>query len=334
MKLISPKNLGIIFVSLMLILISLYIKNSKSSTLIVTAKENKFFTNLSLNEKDKGNLSKIFTDLSIPKSVLSEFSFQLNPVSSVQLAFLSPINFNLETTSHEIKFTGKLSRVAFKDKDLKLQEINIPNQANLTIFASNLIDFITVRQSFPIEFSNWLNDNFSTNSGQYLTVFGENSQFSLITMNPDTDLNSLKSLVFEEVSPNIYKEETRDDTTFHLLRFPTIQNEENLVVLFTQDEWLVLSSSREAAQTISSSLKQKKESEKFPSQNLDINSNLVISYKNSTEYPIGKNFNQFLFFNPQVISNIDDSFLNTLDKIHTFEFSLKEADISGLINIK
>src|SRR3989344_7010520 len=218
MKLIPKKFLGfwVIVVVAIISLVFFLTKDANKSLITIASGENKFFVNFDLKTKDQKNLSKILENLQIPQNSQEDLSFELDSTSSASLAHLIPIKVNPIISTKSISFSGTVSHSPFIKK-LSPKRIKVPQDFNLAVFAPNVLDFVTTRNLYPENLVNWLKNNFSPTSGQYLIIFGKNAQFALIVEKTEIDLSSLKSIELSDQSETSYKEEVRADTIFYLM---------------------------------------------------------------------------------------------------------------------
>ncbi len=332
MKLIPKNFLGfwVITVVAIISLVFFLLKDANKSLITATNGENKFFVNFDLKTKDQKNLSKILEDLQIPQSSQEDLSFELDSTSSASLAYLTPIRVNPIISTRSISFSGTVSHSPFIEK-LSPGKIKVPQDFNLAVFAPNVLDFVTTRNLYPENLVNWLKNNFSAGSGQYLIIFGKNAQFALIVEKREIDLSSLKSIELSDQSETSYKEEVRADTIFYLMNIISSEGKSEAVAFFQHENWVVFASSREAAFKIADSL-QSKNSTDFPSFNFDSDSNFLLFFTNKGGEQLSESFINLISRQNSGIAN--PNLQQILREVEEINFALKATRFSGLISLK
>ncbi|KKR86769.1 MAG: hypothetical protein UU34_C0010G0012 [Candidatus Curtissbacteria bacterium GW2011_GWA1_41_11] len=332
MKLIPKKFLGfwVIVVVAIISLVFFLTKDANKSLITIASGENKFFVNFDLKTKDQKNLSKILENLQIPQNSQEDLSFELDSTSSASLAHLIPIKVNPIISTKSISFSGTVSHSPFIEK-LSPKRIKVPQDFNLAVFAPNVLDFVTTRNLYPENLVNWLKNNFSPTSGQYLIIFGKNAQFALIVEKTEIDLSSLKSIELSDQSETSYKEEVRADTIFYLMNIISSEGKSEAVTFFQQENWVVFASSREAAFKIADSL-QSKNSTDFPSFNFDSDSNFLLFFTNKQGEQLSESFINLISRQNSGIAN--PNLQKILREVEEINFALKATRFSGLISLK
>lgn len=315
------------------IIFLLVIRDTKRSTLVLDAKENKFTLNFNLKPQDQKNLIKILENLNLPQDIATEFSFELDATTSASLTYLTPIKSKINIKDNSISFSGTTSHSIFSNKG-QLQPIKVPKNANLIVYAQNLSDFVIARNSLPADAASWINDNFPKGAHSYLIVFGPNANYSLITKKEHPNIETLKKNNTKN-SQNVYKVETRDDLTYHLINLDSIENEISQTLTFFEFEnWQILASSRDGAFTIADSLKSKSPAFDFPLDGNLNNADFMVLFKNTEEFTFSESFSNFLFKENKMSENFQKDFLIRLKEIKLLNFSLMGSNFSGLIELK
>jgi len=178
--------------------------------------------------------------------------------------------------------------------------------------------------------SSWLGNNFGSDNGQYLIIFGTDVEYSVISQSSDIDLTSLRNLDFSNEAENSYKEEVRNDIAFHLINIT--QEETNKTVAFFQHENLIVfASSREAAFSMSDALNSKNSTD-FPAFDFDNDSNFLFSFINKEDAQIDVNFISLISGQDTLKTN--PNLQKVLQEIEEINFALKDVNFSGLISLK
>ena len=332
---LSPKVFfGLLAIPLTLAIIFFIFQSccQKLSSLSITSEKNKFRVSFNIDKKDKYNFEKFLTNLDIPSEISSGASFRLDATSSAMLTFFTPIKADLNISSKEISFSGKMSHKP--SNNFKVENIKVPKSTHLAIFASNVIDFLNSRYHLPEEFLKWLSKNFPTDKGQYLVMFNE-TDFAVLVKSDKANYDDLKNITFDKSQESAdYKEETDQDVNFHLLKLGKDPSREQLTAtVFNLNGYTVFSSSYKSAQKMVSVLKSEEESSTFPSVKEDQQLAFTMIY-NSTTNPISQNFVKLLFSDSADLSNQNLKIINTLEKIQQASLTLKTTNFSGLIKIK
>lgn len=316
---------GLIIIFLIsLSLIFLAKTQNQKSKLTLESSLNKFRLNFEINKKDQQIFSEILANLKIPRSVQEEVEFELDATSSASLAFATPIEATLDIEPLTVKFQGTTTPLSPKESNM--ESFRLPSSTNLAVFAPSFKDFFKIKFKLPAEFSKWLENNLKT-PGQYLVIFGQDANVAIIFKSQRLDIDGLKNLQIDQEEP-LYKEETKDGINFHILSLKEIARGKQITpTLFSIGNWVFMTSSYEAAQQMIAAQKAyPKGAYKFSTQEKPPIS-LALIFRNPQDYPIGEEFNKFLFPNAQSITS-------TLEKIDKIEFTLKANRFSGLINIK
>lgn len=316
-----------------LVTVKIFSKTSESY-LELTSKENRLDLKFSIQKSDQDNFNSLLTKLNIPQDVQDGVRFQLDSTSSAKLAFVTPVKVNMKLTDKTINLSGETSIPAISNQ-FDVQKIKMPQTTNLAIFAPNLGTFAKARLNVPQNISGWFDHNLDSPQGSYLVLFGSNADFSLLFKNNQINFEILKDIKNSSGDP-IYKEEAGGDTKFHLLQIPSInpQNQPTQTLAFFQlGDYLVMSSSPDAAKTFIDSQKSSSSIEFPKSQNTN-KASLVVEYLNTEENPAPKQVEEFLFQSWQSSSRPKSKLAESLKKIKDATFTLKAQAFSGLINLK
>ncbi len=332
---LKPHLLGILVI--LLIIISIFIHYSKGiykSTFVLDSQENRFTLKFDLRDKDKNNLSKILEKLNVAQSALNGLNFHLDATSSAALAYLVPVTADISANTNSITFTGKTSHNLLA-QNLSIDNIKAPKSANLIVFAPNLLDFIVEKTNYPQNLKNWLKSNFSDKNGQYLIVFGPNPDFALIAKKDNVDLTTLKDIQVNKDGLS-YKEEARNGINYYLLNVPQDpkSNNQTTLAFFTEDNWTIFASSREAAFLVSDTINSKSDSISFPNNKVDERATLVVFMRNFEKDPISSNLINFILAGASDTQANAQKLKNTLESLQEITLILAADKFSGLINIK
>lgn len=312
-----------IFIFSLSILLLITFKNwpPNSSSLVLQTQDDKFKVNFFLQAKDEVKFSKILEKLNLPQTTKDGIEFSLDAASAAKLAFVTPIKASLTLDSSRINFHGSTQRNA--NEEFTPLNCKIPQNTNFAVAASDLRELVKSRFTFPSEFSQWLDDNLSS-SGQCLVIFGQNPDFVLILREDNVDFEKLKNL---EISQEpIYFKETKDNVDFHLIKLPEKEaGISRTFTIFKTNGNIFFVSSYEAAQQLS---KLKKEDTiDFPNEKSGQKITFALLFRNTDINPTTEDFYKLLFSKKTSVSEI-------LGKISLFEFTLKDNEFSGLINMK
>src|SRR3989344_5129808 len=181
-------SLSLTLLFLIFIAVLVIIQNKNTSQVTLIANENEFKLNFDITNNDQSEFLKVLEKLGLPQSVAKGVEFELDATSSAKLTFATPVKANLNILPGKIAFKGKVNTSFLQDQEAK--SIKIPTSTNLAVFSGNLIAFIKSRLILSQEFSAWLSKNLASDQGQYLVVFGPNSDFTLIFKNPNIYFSS------------------------------------------------------------------------------------------------------------------------------------------------
>ena len=267
---------------------------------------------------------KVLEKLGLPQSVAKGVEFELDATSSAKLTFATPVKANLNILPGKIAFKGKVNTSFLQDQEAK--SIKIPTSTNLAVFSGNLIAFIKSRLILSQEFSAWLSKNLASDQGQYLVVFGPNSDFTLIFKNPNIDFLALKDINDPQSDESAYKEELTDNIKLYLFKLPQSLNGEDLTCVFFQEGDLIyFTSSYEAAQELINTLKSQTPSLDFPPKDTPLAS-LIILFKNNDQNT-GDVFTNFILSG-------SNNYSRSINQVRELDFILRSSEFSGLINLK
>ena len=314
--------LTLLFLVFIAVLVIIQNKNTSQVTLI--ANENKFKLNFDITNNDQSEFLKVLEKLGLPQSVAKGVEFELDATSSAKLTFATPVKANLNILPGKIAFKGKVNTSLLQDQEAK--SIKIPPSTNLAVFSGNLIAFIKSRLILSQEFSAWLSKNLASDQGQYLVVFGPNSDFTLIFKNPNIDFLALKDIKDPQSDESAYKEELTDNIKLYLFKLPQSLNGEDLTCVFFQEGDLIyFTSSYEAAQELINTLKSQTPSLDFPPKDTPLAS-LIILFKNNDQNT-GDVFTNFILSG-------SNNYSRSINQVRELDFILRSSEFSGLINLK
>lgn len=328
MKLWPKGFFGLLAILLFLLLIyqvSLNLVKKPSSSLSIISENNRFKVSFDIREKDKDNFAKFLANLNIPSAITPKTTFELDATSQAMLTFYTPIKTDLNLSAKEISFSGQIAKDI--TNQFKVESIKIPKNTSLAVFAANVIDFLNSRYHFPPGFSDWLSKNFATDKGQYLIIFGPDSDFALIIRNNKISFDELKNIPNTE-----YKEDNAKDTNLHLLKISSESNQSITAVIFNFDNYSILCSSLPCAQNLLDVLKSTKDASSFPT--ISSEDKLAFTMLYLANNPISENFKSLLFPNSDFTSIQRLKIFDTLGKIEKATITLKASNFSGLIKVK
>ncbi len=334
----SPRIiLGIIAAAAVLItfLISINLfSKTNGSYLELTSGENRFNLKFFIQKSDQDTFNSLLIKLNTPQDIRDGVQFQLDSTSSARLSFATPVKVNIKLTDKTINFSGETSIPAISNQ-LDIPKIKVPRTTNMVIFAPNLSSFVKARLNVPENISGWFDRSLDSPQGSYLALYGSNADFSLLFKNNQVNFDILKDIKNSSSDP-IYKEETGSDTKFHLLQIPSVnpQNQATQTLAFFQlGDYLVMSSSPDAAKAFIDSQKSSGSLEFPKSQNIGKVS-LAMEYLNTEENPAPELVEEFLLQNWQSSSRAKSKLTESLKNIKDATFTLKAQAFSGLINLK
>lgn len=292
----------------------LVVKNQNKA--ILSSEQNKFKLDFIVSNRDRDKFLHILEDLNLPQSVSRGVEFELDATSVAKLAFLTPIEADLEFGSRKIAFGG---RIEIPQKQFALAKVGMPESTTLAVFAKDLRGFIKKSFKIPKELDSWFGDNLSS-AGQYLIVFGEDGDFAVIAKAAGFNAGGLQDIEDVESGESIYKQESKEQTTFHLLKLEA-QNEKTIKTsaLFEKDGYIYFVSSYNAVEELF-----KNQDQNFPW--MESEAVLAIFFRSLENSPLPQDFWDMVF------SGNHQDF--RLDKIEKMTFILKDRQFSGLIDIK
>ena len=317
-------SLSLTLLFLIFIAVLVIIQNKNTSQVTLIANENEFKLNFDITNNDQSEFLKVLEKLGLPQSVAKGVEFELDATSSAKLTFATPVKANLNILPGKIAFKGKVNTSFLQDQEAK--SIKIPTSTNLAVFSGNLIAFIKSRLILSQEFSAWLSKNLASDQGQYLVVFGPNSDFTLIFKNPNIDFLALKDIKDPQSDESAYKEELTDNIKLYLFKLPQSLNGEDLTCVFFQEGDLIyFTSSYEAAQELINTLKSQTPSLDFPPKDTPLAS-LIILFKNNDQNT-GDVFTNFILSG-------SNNYSRSINQVRELDFILRSSEFSGLINLK
>lgn len=290
------------------------VKNQNKA--VLSSEQNKFKLDFVVSNRDSDKFLHILEDLNLPQSVSRGVEFELDATSSAKLAILAPIEADLEFFPGKIAFGG---RIEIPQKQFELAKVGIPESTTLAVFSKDFRGFIKRSFKIPKELDSWLGDNLSS-AGQYLIVFGEDGDFAVIAKAAGFNASGLQDIEDAESGESIYKQESKEQTTFHLLKLEP-QNEKTIKTsaLFEKDGYTYFVSSYNAVFELF-----KNQDQNFPWTETE--AVLALFFRRLENSPLPQDFWDMVF------SGNHQDF--SLDKIEKATFVLKDRQFSGLIDIK
>ena len=335
-------NLKLILGSLLLLTLTVFLiifTNRPSigqSFMSIVAQSNKFKVNFNIHQNDSKEFSEILESLSLPQSVAKGLEFEIDAASSARLTYLSPIQLKLNISSQSINFSGQTQSPLFL-REFEDEDFKIPSSTKLAVFAPDVQGFLKARYSLPPELIDWLAKNFNSNRGQYLLIFGQNSDTAIIFRSKALDFESLKNIQIASLPEPFYKEELQENVNFHLIKLPqdTTGGKDQSLTIFQIGEFVFLTSSRQAAiEMVQFQKKSQGNPINFGSLSADGIRSLSILFRNPDESPLDANFLGLLFAtSPSTLEN-GEAITKSLNHIKELQLVLKGDQFSGLINIK
>lgn len=170
----------------------------------------------------------------IQQNILNGFEFTLDGTSSAKLGYISPIYTQLAFQKDRINFNGNTQAALISDTYEIQENFKLPQTTNIVTFGQDLVPFIKKKVTLGQDFEKWTSENLKSSSGQYLALFGDQPDFALIfKKDSQPDFEKLKTL---KTTEGAYREETEDNTTFHLTQFFTFfQIDDNIFVTSSLD---------------------------------------------------------------------------------------------------
>ncbi len=308
-----------------LALISLFViklvSSQKPSSAILSSRENSFKANFIIQNNDRENFSKFLQNLNLPQNISKGFQFKLDATSSARLAFLTPLSANLDIAPDNVQFTGSTDNgPTFESFTPAI--LRVPAAANLIVAANDFKNFARDKFNLPNEYENWLANNITSPPGQYLIVFGQNSDFAIVVKNKP-DFEALKNIQIKGNNDAPYKQEVMDNVTLHLIKITT--KEQNKTYAFFQvGDFAYFVSSYEGAQELLKVEKAQTPGTIFkPAQNGKIV--FAMEYQNPGSLP--KDFAKTILANANEPPPV-------LTKVRKINLTLKTDSFSGLISVK
>lgn len=234
---------GIFF---LIILGAVFWTQRPSSQIILTAHNNKFNVNFQISARDKTSAANFLEQVNLPQNILEGAQFELDSTSSARLAHITPVTIDLDFTKERLNFRSKTAGVLSHAAVSPIANLQIPASTSLAILAPDFGNLIKKRFAMPSDFQAWFDQSLTSESGQYLIVFGESGDFALATKpsNPP-DFATLAAQ-----SDEFYKEESDANLLFHLVKLPQGEKKEITLTFFEQGPFLFMASSRAAAQEL------------------------------------------------------------------------------------
>ena len=243
-KLKTPQFLWPALIIAIVGLVILVLATRPQSQLQIKAHEDKFKVDFFLKGKDRAKAEEFLEKLLLPQSVLEGQEFELDSTSSAKLAFASPVVLNLKFKTDSISFSGT-SHIPLYDANLPTPTgSKIPTTASIILYGQDFKPIIT-KEAHQTEFGAWLEDNLSSQNGQYLMLFDEG--FAL-KFKPQKPLDLVKLQEIKSPSEPLYKQETVTDTIVHLVKISS--EEQETWAIYQIGDWVLLASSFDIAKNV------------------------------------------------------------------------------------
>ena len=322
-KIKTKKFLLIVFFFIIIVPSSVFLlsQNQKNS-LTILASQNKFHVEFAIPKANQKEFTEFLKAQNIPQSVKLGLDFETDSTTSARLAFFTPIKTNFKILGNKIIFSGTTNS---QNKELPRQNFKIPKETSLAVFAPNFGDFLKSKFTLPDDFSTWLSENLTSESGQYLIVFGKNADFALAWQNSALDLNSLKTITTNLETE--YKEQEEEGINLHLVRLTPKDKKEQTFAIFKIGQWFFITSSLDTARTIIAVQQSQTSQIHFESNKKGQKEAFALFLTNDESNSLNDSFFDLLSIDNQLL-------MDMLLKITRFEFTLKENDFSGLIILK
>lgn len=329
MKLTPKMLLGVLviffFTSLLFSLI--IFKSQGNNSLIIDSKQNEFTLNFQIDKKKTAEFEKFLENLDIPYQVENGLSFKLDATSSAYLGLLTPVKIDLDITPNKIGFNGSSVRSVFL-KGQTPQQIQIPQNTNIAMFAPDLSGFATSRLNFAPDVQNIFEKTVKNDSGHYLIIFGSKPSLGLFFNKDEINFNSFKE-VPQEASSGASNKDNQDKTTkFYLLTAGTNNQNSDAGVFFDLGTHKVFASSIDAAKEIIDA--QNTSTLTFP-KSKEANTSLILDFKAYDNQSLSDDFINFTFRKEIGMVGGLEKVKSSLSKVKEASVTLKGDTFSGLI---
>lgn len=310
--LIKTRTLKIIVGTILVVLIGfslvLFLHKPTNSQFTITASENKFHASFQLSKYEQGLAQSFLQQANIQQNLLNGFDFALDGTSSARLAYVSPIKTDLDFAKNKLSFKGETEVSIISSTQKPDLNINYPETTTVALFGQNLVPFIEKGTTHQ-DLKKWMGDNLKNSSGQYLIVYRDNPDFALVyKKDSPPDFEKIKSLKV------IYKEETQNDITFHLV--------DNFVI-FELGDLVFVTPSLDSAKDIASGQKDASKNQNIFGQSDPINFAIVVH--NSPDHQAVSAL-KFLIGDEQKLTNY-------IEKIKSASFFLKDNTFHGEVEL-
>ncbi len=287
---------------------------SLQSTATVIPVGNKFRLSFQFQKRDEAKFSSVLEKLNLSQSVKQGVEFELDSTSSAELAYASPVKAKITFSKDALNFKGTLTRN--QNPSLAFENIKIPASASAALLESDFRGFLKKNLNPGENLAFWIDQNVTSNIGEYLIIFGQNNTYAVIFKNGNVNFTDLKNIKNEQ-GESVAKEETSDGIDFILLK---VEGLEKTPTIMSQNGWNYFVSSAQGAKDLVSALQSDSQVE-FPALPQKENLSMVINFvnKNSTLPPY--------FFLPEENSKL-------LQRISSFKFVLEDSSFFGSFSVK
>lgn len=329
---VSALKSGGIFLLLIFAISFYFWQKNQASYLQLLPQNNKFKLIFNINHSDEEKLSAIFQKLNIPQNITEDREFELDATSTAKLAFISPVTTKIILSPDKIQFSGQLTANPSVAAQKLHTNLKIPPTTTIAVFAPDFKSYLKEKLRFPAPHQLWLEQNISSDQGQYFLVKTQNDNqsdqdldFALI-FKKSTPINFQEfAQISEDDQESAYKQEIIDDMQFHLLKFPMPEDNRQITLTFFQiGQWFFMASSQESAKDLFNVQTAQASSVNFWPQIPKQPVSFAVLWQNSDKN-ISHNVLTFLTGQklPQVI----------LDTIQEARFVLNEREFTGSISL-
>lgn len=319
----------VLIFALIAVILIFSLKPKNPNSLIIDSDKNEFKVSFQIDKSKSQNFEKLLANLDIPYQIENGLSFKLDATASAYLGLLAPIKADLNISNDQVNFKGNSAKL-FLLENLNPEQIRIPTDTTLAIFAPDLTGFIKSRSNLSPDAQKLFIDSTKTTSGHYLIIFGSKPNYALIFKKENLDLSNFKEIPPEASGESAKKENPSENTKFYLLTSDPEAVNSDAGVFFETEKYKVFASSPDAAKEIISA--QNSSGKMFPKTKTE-DTSLQLEFNNNTD-SISDDFISFIF--QRGISTIGgkEKVKNFLQKTKEISLSLKGDTFSGLISTK